>query len=290
MAFRTLGALAFISVSSVSAFRNTSPFFLFSTDNLAESFGNTHPQLVTSNSINAQVLESLKDCPSATYFIVHQDQVSSGDYSDGRSTPYLSRWLGGVDKSIASSIIVPEVLGSVDEVAIRDYLKRRCGAESVSVAGTSTFPISVHFPALTSEDRASTLAEHEDSFLESVVSSNLGDEKYTVIYVTTPQDEEQSTPSYQAQQTYEMDDVDDLFPTAMHTELKRDIESHAKDTESEGGLFEKYQFLSPGIFMGLTASLPLLLILYVGIRAVSSLEVSYFAFSKEMGPAGQKKQ
>jgi hypothetical protein len=42
--------------------------------------------------------------------------------------------------------------------------------------------------------------------------------------------------------------------------------------------------------MGLTASLPLLLILYVGIRAVSSLEVSYFAFSKEMGPAGQKKQ
>jgi hypothetical protein len=145
----------------------------------------------------------------------------------------------------------------------------------------------------------------------------LGNEKYTVIYITTPRDEEQSASPYQAQQIYEMDDP---FPTAMHTELKRDIESHAKDAEAEGGLFERYQFLSPGtnfydlrfsnmpahsipveliklthgarlgIFMGLTASLPLLLILYVGIRAVSSLEVSYFAFSKEMGPAGQKKQ
>jgi hypothetical protein len=42
--------------------------------------------------------------------------------------------------------------------------------------------------------------------------------------------------------------------------------------------------------MGLTVSIPLLLILYVGISAVASLEVSYFAFSKEMGPSAQKKQ
>lgn len=295
MALRMLRVLAFISVSSVSAFRNTSPFFLFSTDKLAEGFEAIHPQFVTSADINSQVLESLKHCPSATYFIVHQDKVSSSDYSDGRSTPYLSRWLGGADKNIASSAIVPEVLGSVDEVAIRDYLRTRCGAESVSISGAKsqipevTFSprvVNIHFPALPLEDRASTLAGH-DSFLDTVISSKLGNEKYTVIYITTPQGEEQSALQYQAQQIYEMDDP---FPTAMHTELRRDIESHAKDVKSEGGLFERYQFLSPGIFMGLTASLPLLLILYVGIRAVSSLEVSYFAFSKEMGPAGQKKQ
>jgi len=165
MALRMLGALAFISVSSVSAFRNTSPFFLFSTDKyattslsafrpklitssrLAESFEAIHPQLVTSASINSQVLESLKHCPSATYFIVHQDKVSSSDYSDGRSTPYLSRWLGGADKSIASSAIVPEVLGSVDEVTIRDYLKTHCGAESVSISGASTCPWLTSYPS-----------------------------------------------------------------------------------------------------------------------------------------------
>jgi hypothetical protein len=42
--------------------------------------------------------------------------------------------------------------------------------------------------------------------------------------------------------------------------------------------------------MGISVSLSLLLILYVGISAIAGLEVSYFAFSKEMGPAAQRKQ
>ena len=42
--------------------------------------------------------------------------------------------------------------------------------------------------------------------------------------------------------------------------------------------------------MGGTVSLVLLVILYVGVRAIAGLEVSYMAFSKEMGPAAQKKQ
>ncbi len=41
--------------------------------------------------------------------------------------------------------------------------------------------------------------------------------------------------------------------------------------------------------MGLMVSLLLLSILWVGISAISSLEVSYGAFDKEMGPAAQKK-
>ena len=55
-------------------------------------------------------------------------------------------------------------------------------------------------------------------------------------------------------------------------------------------LFEKYQFFSPGIFMGLIALILLLSILGVGLSAISSLEVSYGAFDKDMGPAAQKKQ
>lgn len=42
--------------------------------------------------------------------------------------------------------------------------------------------------------------------------------------------------------------------------------------------------------MGLLISLILLSILYVGINGVASLQVSYAAFDKEMGPATQKKQ
>lgn len=40
--------------------------------------------------------------------------------------------------------------------------------------------------------------------------------------------------------------------------------------------------------MTLGVSVLLLSILYVGISAISGLEVSYAAFSKEMGPQGQK--
>lgn len=55
-------------------------------------------------------------------------------------------------------------------------------------------------------------------------------------------------------------------------------------------LFEKYQFFTPGIFMGIIATILLFSILTVGIKTLGSLEVSYGAFEKEMGPAAQKKQ
>jgi hypothetical protein len=89
-------------------------------------------------------------------------------------------------------------------------------------------------------------------------------------------------------------------PYEMHTafgnyeqfELKRDLSSHARRANSTnaGGLFERYQYFTPGLFMAFSAIVPLFLILLVGIKALTSLEVSYFAFSKEMGPNAQKKQ
>ena len=42
--------------------------------------------------------------------------------------------------------------------------------------------------------------------------------------------------------------------------------------------------------MAIAAVIILFSILYVGLSALSSLEVSYGAFDKEMGPAAQKKQ
>lgn len=42
--------------------------------------------------------------------------------------------------------------------------------------------------------------------------------------------------------------------------------------------------------MGLVTSFILLSILSVGLKALGSLQVSYGAFDKEMGPAAQKKQ
>jgi hypothetical protein len=112
---------------------------------------------------------------------------------------------------------------------------------------------------------------------------------YTVIYITTPQTESQAKAQFQQEQyAY---DMESSFPETIQMELKRDLSSSAQRSNStQGGLFERYQYFTPGIFMGFAAIIPLFLILLVGIRALTSLEVSYFAFSKEMGPNAQRKQ
>lgn len=48
--------------------------------------------------------------------------------------------------------------------------------------------------------------------------------------------------------------------------------------------------MEAGLFMGLFVGLIMIAILSVGLSAISSLQVSYGAFDKEMGPAAQRKQ
>jgi hypothetical protein len=118
--------------------------------------------------------------------------------------------------------------------------------------------------------------------------ADVGD--YTVIYTTTPDDSQAELD----QPPYEMEDP---FGDAMQMELKRDTSSMQQrraqtgaKKQKQGALFERYQYLSPGLFMGFIAIVPLVSIIIVAIKAITSLEVSYFAFSKEMGPAAQRKQ
>lgn len=106
------------------------------------------------------------------------------------------------------------------------------------------------------------------------------------------------------------------FEETVMMDLKRNVQGQPQrrvDNETEWKklpLFEKYQFFTPGkqatteafasttvqmltytgIFMGLLAVLLIGSILTVGIKALASLEVSYGAFEKDMGPAAQKKQ
>lgn len=80
------------------------------------------------------------------------------------------------------------------------------------------------------------------------------------------------------------------FGDAVQMELKRDLSPHKRATQGNAGLFERYQYFTPGLFMGLIAAVPLFSIVIVGAKALLSLEVSYFAFSKEMGPAAQRQQ
>jgi hypothetical protein len=127
-----------------------------------------------------------------------------------------------------------------------------------------------------------------DAFLHATLSQ-LRERKYIVIYTTTaPGDHPESTPHHELR-LYE---TDDPFPMELHTDFKRDVDAHADNSTVDPNLalFEKYQYFTPAIFMSILVSILLFMILYVGVSAVASLQVSYFAFSKEMGPAAQRKQ
>lgn len=76
-----------------------------------------------------------------------------------------------------------------------------------------------------------------DAFLHAVISE-LGGKDYSVIFTTTPP--EDITPIVPDQ--YEMEDP----YNALHTDLKRDVESHASSNGTNLPLFDTYQFLSPG--------------------------------------------
>ncbi len=106
------------------------------------------------------------------------------------------------------------------------------------------------------------------------------DGDYTVIYFSNPNEFK----------PYEAEFVDPV-----HVELKRRSEAtlvgrKQSNSTDNRPLFEKYQFFTPGIFMGFIALFVILSILYVGLSALSSLQVSYGAFEKEMGPAAHKTQ
>lgn len=143
-----------------------------------------------------------------------------------------------------------------------------------------------------------------DSHLHSVLANHTA---HTIVYIGTPSRSEQG-----AEIDYEAENTPPGH-NGLHTDLKRDVQhglkrqSKSDNPQDKLPLFEKYQFLSPGkswhsnvearnadlntgIFMGLVVAILLLSILYVGLNAISGLEVSYMSFSKEMGPAAQKKQ
>lgn len=131
--------------------------------------------------------------------------------------------------------------------------------------------------------RGAKLADH-DAFLHAIITS-LGGSSLTVVYTTSPPSGRhvpQTPPAYEMESS--------TYESVLHTDLKRDVSAHADAGDSTPNLplFDTYLYLNPAIFTGLFVAVLLFLILYVGINAVASLQVSYFAFSKEMGPSGPR--
>ncbi|MCJ1423881.1 hypothetical protein MMC29_001766 [Sticta canariensis] len=290
-----LGLMA-LSICVVDAFQDTSPFFLFSTSEIQAS----SPQIVPAASLSKTIISELRKCPSDTYVIVSQPGVNAADYHDRFSAPHMRQNIAGDNKNVRSTMTVSNVLGALDAESMSKEVQEKCGAEVLHVdASTGSFKvgktaqpliINLDFPVLPAErGRASKLLEH-DAFLAFVLNL-LPSPKYTVLYTTTPVSFEQLSTMAKAED-YQ---IETNFQSAMHMELKRDFSTHKREsnhstTSRSAPLFEKYMFFGPGLFTGLLVTFLLLSILYVGISGVASLQVTYAAFDREMGPAASKKQ
>ncbi|EEA25812.1 hypothetical protein TMatcc_005951 [Talaromyces marneffei ATCC 18224] len=276
----------------VDALRDTSPFILLSTSELLSSASSN---VVSATSLLSDVWSSLKTCPSDYYIIATQPGVHATDYSTQKATPRLREKVLGNDKAIRSNITVTEVVGLLDPTFIRNGLEQECGAQVTKIDGGASGislefksgprVIDITFPALSLHESRLQELSHNDAVLADVLD-HIPSSKYTLIYVTTPreyEDEDLSSINYGSS--------DDL-QEPIHQDLKRDFAESIRedDTSDNRSLFQKYQFLSPGIFMGFVVAFVLITILYVGISALVGLEVPYAAFEKDTSPNSQKKQ
>ncbi|KAE8442647.1 hypothetical protein EG329_003004 [Mollisiaceae sp. DMI_Dod_QoI] len=289
-------ALAAAAVS-VQAFKDTSPFILFSSSPLPASFQDVSTYQLQSKSV---VIDSAKkflsSCPSEIYYVVSQPGVSFTDLSS--SAVHLKKALS--NPGVQARYTIGEVVGlnATDADELEAYIQNQCGAKKADVSnvasalkqrtGTQGSSVIVRekYPEITSTvaDRANMVVD-ADSTLYPVLSELPKGYKYTFIYTTSPavlrEAYDNDLPRYEA-----------TFDEVVHMDLKRDLQARkdGEKTPDQRPLFEKYQYFNPGLFMGLLVGLLLISILGVGMSALGSLQVSYGAFDKEMGPAAQKKQ
>ncbi|KAI1429453.1 ER protein BIG1 [Xylaria sp. FL1777] len=260
--------------ASSHAFSDSSPFILFSTAKLSKP--TNQDQLQSSLTVLESTKQLLSSCPTNRYLFISQPNLNAAHLSSKAAVPKLSKSLGHA----ASSYSIAEVAGELDVRSIATYIRETCDLPQSSINVVELLPV----PSSAAES-ARALKENDDELgivLEQYEAS--AGESYTVVYTGGPRTEQP--------QTYTAEFTDS---GAGHSELKRqlhDVNGVRRQAKKDKNLplFEKYQYFTPGVFMGLIAFIILMSILYAGISALASLEVSYGAFDKEMGPAAQKKQ
>ncbi|KAI0503306.1 ER protein BIG1 [Xylaria bambusicola] len=273
MRLSVAAAVAGLCASS-HAFSDSSPFILFSTAKLSKP--TSDHQLQSSSQVLETTKQLLSSCPTNRYLFISQPNLNAAHLSSSAAVPKLTESISHT----TSSYSIAEVAGEFDVRSIATYIRETCELPQSSINVVELLPV----PSSAAGSEMA-LKENDDELgmiLEQYETSTV--ESYTVVYAGGVQAEKP--------QTYAPEFTDD---GAGPTELKRQLHdvNGVRRQEKDGKnlpLFEKYQYFTPGIFMSLIVLIILMSILYAGISAVASLEVSYGAFDKEMGPAAQKKQ
>ncbi|KAK0739274.1 BIG/ATPase V1 complex, subunit S1 [Apiosordaria backusii] len=278
------------AATSVNAFTDSAPFILFSSADLPS---NSPSQLQTSSQVLSSAKDLLSTCPTSRYVLISQPNLHANDIrsENCRHTPNLCKAIRS--SSTKSTYSVAEVIGQISGAPLKSHITKACENVKGRRAVEASF-VEVemkHLPPVgeNEEERRSVLEDNDHKLGELL--SILGEEDYTVLVFSDPNEF----------RPYHSDFVSGGVATS-HMDLKREVlegegefegvvNRRKNATERDNRpLFEKYQFFTPGVFMALIVLVIVLAILTVGLKALGSLEVSYGAFDKEMGPAAQKKQ
>lgn len=257
-------------------------------------------QLQTSARVFASAKSLLADCPTTKYLLVSQPNAHASDlYAPPACEAHrLRRALSS--SAVKSRFSVSEVVAPAYKSnnltldAFSAHIKASCGAADVSVSELS-------LPALplapTCQERAEAMGDN-DYVLGNALDDALALGDVTVVYFSNGAAAAAAHGGSGYEATFEdpaqVPIKKRLAEQHQHSNVRRQAAAAPaasdKPKHDTRGLFEKYQFFTPGIFMSLIVFFILLTILYVGLSAVASLKVPYGAFDKDMGPAAQKKQ
>ncbi|KKA27824.1 hypothetical protein TD95_003922 [Thielaviopsis punctulata] len=253
--------------AGAQAFSDTTPFILSSTAVLDVS--TPIDQLQSNTHVLKTAKNLLASCPTDKYVVVSQPSLHSKDLESSASSPTLYSIVQG--DAIRSTFSVAGMYGEIASEDLLAFIRKACAARyekgDISI---SSLPL----PTLPVENRAVVLRENDDMIADVLANAPLGD-SYTILYLSDVRDVK-----YEAQ-----------FKTVFSSGMKRDdvVTRKSNATVDNRKFFEKYQLFNAGIYMTLLATFFMMTILYVGLQALASLEVSVGAFDKDMGPSAQKK-
>ncbi|KAF2725466.1 hypothetical protein K431DRAFT_309105 [Polychaeton citri CBS 116435] len=296
-------------LGAASAFKDASPFFMLSSDVITQDLP-TSVQIDSASNVEAAVKSLVaSSCGSYQHFLfLHQDGLTAADFKQSPHVmPHLNKRMARDDKEV-SKVEISNVIGSQDALRLQEYVVEACsGFDSKNLKRSAT---KLEFAQYKSDggrqetsyyrfapeqgkEMDKQLAAHDEKVEEILKSFDTAKESWILIYTSSPP----ASVSIDEGSVYEMDEP---YPSSFHQDLKRanpelaqrsDVSAQESldNLDQNVPLFEKYQYFTPGLFMGLFASFFLLIPVYIGVSALANLEVSYMAFSKEMGPAAQNK-
>ncbi|KAK9377096.1 BIG/ATPase V1 complex, subunit S1 [Lipomyces chichibuensis] len=272
------------SLSAVYAFEDTSPLMLLASKKISA----VHDHLSSASITSAEHFHDLarklvSEFQAGTYIVVSQPGLHASDFSTATAestTPHLRKLYQQAETAYA----VRNAHGAFSMETLEKHIVDTWGAETIVIDAASdafTIPSSenpklvrVDFPVLPVDyTRASALADN-DAFLYSIMSL-LSSDDFAVVYTSTPISRpfiaKRNAVSYASDATTPINSSD--YSNTL-----------AAAARTDGSIFTRYQFFTPGMFMAIIASIILVVILGVGLYSIASIKISYDAFEKEMGP------